>query len=407
MILKYLQGKFMTGFVTLIVRGSNPELLLQQLVNSGIHMWDIKKVDSDSCHAKIRRYDVNIIQTMTEELPYEITFRDYRGLPKVVHRLQQKGEIVVAYLLSVFFFISLSQFVWSVEISGVPNELEVKIENHLQSEGIKKGAFKPLLANPSTIQQNLLLNVPELLWVGVEQKGTKLKFSGIEKISQEYTGKDGPQHLVAKKNGVIEKMQITKGVPLVRVNDYVKKGDRLVSGNLQDAIPEDHEKKDTEKKQLVSAQGEVFARTWYDVQVTVPLAVEYEELAEQQMDKYYLSFGDKRLLLWGFKQPTFKNSLTKIDEFTLNIFNYDIPIKIVKESINETKYYKYVRSTEEAITDGISEAKEALRLKLDQNAKILSQKVLHETTESGKVRLNLLIIVSENIVEEIPITQGD
>src|SRR5690625_4085983 len=220
--MKYLQGKFITGSATLIVRGNKPELLLQQLVNSGIHMWDIKKVNSQSCHAKIRRYDIKSIQTMTKELPYEIIFENYRGLPKLFHILQQKSDIIVACLISFIFFISLSQFIWSVEINGVPEELEVKIKDHLQSTGIKKGVFKPLLANPSTIQQNLLLNVPELLWVGVELKGTKLKFSGIEKISQDYTDDDGPQHLVAKKNGVVEKMQITKGVPLVSVNDYVR-----------------------------------------------------------------------------------------------------------------------------------------------------------------------------------------
>jgi|SRR5690625_373963 len=405
--MKYLQGKFITGSATLIVRGNKPELLLQQLVNSGIHMWDIKKVNSQSCHAKIRRYDIKSIQTMTKELPYEIIFENYRGLPKLFHILQQKSDIIVACLISFIFFISLSQFIWSVEINGVPEELEVKIKDHLQSTGIKKGVFKPLLANPSTIQQNLLLNVPELLWVGVELKGTKLKFSGIEKISQDYTDDDGPQHLVAKKNGVVEKMQITKGVPLVSVNDYVTKGKRLVSGNLQDAIQNDEEKKENNEVNLVTAQGEIFARTWYDVQVTVPLTVNYEELSEQQMDKYYVSFGNKRLLVWGFEQMNFKHSLIEAEEFTLNIFNYLFPIKIVKESIYETKEYQYVRSIDEAVADGISEAKAALQLQLDQNAKILSQKVLHETTESGKVRLNLLITVSENIVEEIPITQGD
>jgi len=405
--MKYLQGKFITGSATLIVRGNKPELLLQQLVNSGIHMWDIKKVNSQSCHAKIRRYDIKSIQTMTKELPYEIIFENYRGLPKLFHILQQKSDIIVACLISFIFFISLSQFIWSVEINGVPEELEVKIKDHLQSTGIKKGVFKPLLANPSTIQQNLLLNVPELLWVGVELKGTKLKFSGIEKISQDYTDDDGPQHLVAKKNGVVEKMQITKGVPLVSVNDYVTKGKRLVSGNLQDAIQNDEEKKENNEVNLVTAQGEIFARTWYDVQVTVPLSVNYEELSEQQMDKYYVSFGNKRLLVWGFEQMNFKHSLIEAEEFTLNIFNYLFPIKIVKESIYETKEYQYVRSIDEAVADGISEAKAALQLQLDQNAKILSQKVLHETTESGKVRLNLLITVSENIVEEIPITQGD
>ncbi|HLS06912.1 MAG TPA: sporulation protein YqfD, partial [Bacillota bacterium] len=235
-----------------------------------------------------------------------------------------------------------------------------------------------------------------------------LKFSGIEKISHDSKTTDKPQHLIAKKNGTIEKMHITKGVPLVSVNDYVTIGKRLVSGNLSDVIESEEDNEPTnDQEQLVAAQGEIFARTWYEIQVTVPLSVNYEHISERKIDKYYISFQNKRLLLWGFQQPNYSDIHTTTDEYTLNIFNRTFPFKFIKQSIHEKEQINYVRSKKEAIQVGMLEAEAALKLQLSANAKILSQKVLHEATGSGKVRLNLLITVSEDIAEEIPITQGD
>lgn len=405
--MKHLQGKFMLGFITLNVYGQNPELFLQQLVNAGIYVWDVQKINTNCCQVKIRRHTRKAVQSLAEHSSYDITFADHRGLPSLIESYIQKREIIIACLLSLLLFIFLSQFVWSIEISGVTEEVEMKINSHLKKGGIKKGTFKPLLANPSTIQQNLLLSVPELLWIGVEQNGTNIKFSGIEKISHENQETTSPQHLIAKKSGVIEKMSIAKGVPLVAVNDYVNKGDRLVSGNLADAKLVDEDNEEQAPENLVAAQGEIMARTWYNVQVTVPLSVGHDQLTGHQLDKYYVAFGNKKLLLWGFQKENYHHSIIEENEFKIDKLYDLLPIKLVKQSINEVEQKYYVRSIEEAKQVGISEAKARLTLQIDANAKVLSQKVLHESTESGKVRLNLLITVSENIVDEIPITQGD
>ncbi|HLS06480.1 MAG TPA: sporulation protein YqfD, partial [Bacillota bacterium] len=172
--MKYLQGKYMTGFVTLIVSGNHPELFLQQLVNEKIYVWEIKKINAHCCQAYVRRFDKKNILSIAQRSSYEITFENDHGLPRVINYFKQQKEIVIASLISVIVFICLSQVIWSIEISGVSQEIEVKINDHLKNNGIKRGAIKPLLDNPSTMQQQLLLDIPELLWVGVEQKGTTL-----------------------------------------------------------------------------------------------------------------------------------------------------------------------------------------------------------------------------------------
>lgn len=402
--MKYLQGKFLTGYVTLHIQGDHLEQLLQFLVDEGVYIWNVARIKENHCKINIRSYDLQLLQEITSKLSYRLEIERQYGLPYLFMKLKYHLDIVVASIISLAFFILLSQFIWSIDISGVSEEVEEKVKSHLQSQNIKQGTFKPFLSSLSDIQQNILNDIPELLWIGVEKRGTKLIFSGVEKITQEKTNISRAQHIVANKSGVIEKMEITRGIPLVTINDYVTKGQRLVSGDLADVF---EEKKDEKEKSYIMAQGDVFARTWYEVKVSVPLKVSHERLALEEKDKYYLMIGSKQFGIWGFWHESFKHSITERKEYPLTIFNYEIPFKFIKETTFKTDLFYDKRSKEEAISAGVSAAKNSLQLQLEQNAKILSHKVLHERTESGKVKLNLLMTVRENIAEESPIIQGD
>src|SRR5690625_3677460 len=203
--MKYLQGKYMFGYLKISVHGERPELFFEKLTSRGIYTWEVFKQDQNVCHGHIRAYDKNIVKKIAQDTSYEITFDNKQGIPYLVNRICQSKELIVAGILSIFLFFSLSQVIWLINISGVSKEIETKINNTLENQGIKRGAFKFLLNQTSYIQQNILQDVPELLWIGVEQKGTSLNFTGIEKITQDdIRAETSPQHLIAKKNGVIK-----------------------------------------------------------------------------------------------------------------------------------------------------------------------------------------------------------
>ena len=53
------------------------------------------------------------------------------------------------------------------------------------------------------------------------------------------------------------------------------------------------------------------------------------------------------------------------------------------------------------------QAKRDLLLRLGPGAEILSENILQDTLENGKVNLQLYFTVEEDIVKAEPITQGD
>ena len=75
----------------------------------------------------------------------------------------------------------------------------------------------------------MLIRFPELAWVGINTKGTKVDIEVVEKVMpivEEMNSYD----LIASKDGVITECIVFQGVPMVKVGDIVKEGDLLIKG---------------------------------------------------------------------------------------------------------------------------------------------------------------------------------
>lgn len=410
--MKHVQGIFFTGYITISVKGTYPEQFFEACRASGITVWDIKKINNEHCIGNIKRQAITQVEQLKENTYLQVSYIKEAGLPFLFQRLLKKRELIIAAVVSIILIFVLSNILWSISIKGVSTEVEEKIYDHLNSYGIHKGSWSFTLDSPSSIQQQLMNDIPELLWVGVHKQGTTYHLEGVEKVIVKEEEPNDPQHLVAAKKGVIKKMYVEKGLPLVEVNDYVEAGDILVSGivneeDLEEEADEDTEEKDAKEKIVVPSEGTVTATTWYEIDVSIPLDESHELLTGRQKNKYRLKIGDLQLPIWGFKDPPFKHIHQEDHDEPIRFLKWDLPISIVKTVLNEKMYNKKKRSLERAKELGIEQAKKELSLTLDEEAKIISQNVLHESLENDKVKLIIYVTVEENIAKAEPINQGD
>nr|WP_026681183.1 sporulation protein YqfD [Priestia megaterium] len=406
--MKHIQESVVTGYVTISVIGKRPELFFQQCTSSGIRVWNVRKTESDVCEGNIKLSDIKQVKQLRSRTVYKIRFTNRKGYPFFIRRFLRKKELLLGFICSVLLILFLSNILWEVKITGVPKDIEEKISKQLEQYGIHAGTWIFSLDSPKEIQQQLLDDVPELLWVGINQKGTTFFLEGVEKVVVKEEENPGPRNLVASKKGIIKKMYVSSGVPKVQVNDYVHPGDILVSGKMSDkSTEEDDAKKEEKKVDYVAADGEITATTWYEVKVTVPLNASSEQLTGNKEKKFYLGFGNFQLPIWGFKTPEYTYDQREITENPIRFLKWELPVKMIETLISEKTYKKDERTKNQAIKTGIKQAKEELRLQLGPEAQILSEKVLHESVERGKVKLNLYMSVEENIVETQPLRQGD
>lgn len=408
--MKQIQGPFITGYVTIMVKGSMPELFFQRCVKRGILIWDIEKESQQVCKGNIRLQDVHLIKEIRRGTDYKISFIRKKGSPFLWRRFLRKRELVLGLILSVLLIFFLSNIIWEVKITGVPKDIEKKIDKQLDAYGIHAGSWSLTLKPASVIQQKLVNDIPELLWVGVNKKGTTYFLEGVEKAIVKEKEVKGPRNLIATKKGVIKNMFVKKGLGKVHVHDYVEPGDLLVTGELDFDTENNPKQEEDDKKannKLIAAEGEVIAQTWYKVDVTVPLKANVEMLSGDSKKKYFLRFGEVKLPVWGFGDPDYQDIHKEETDNPIQFLKWKLPVHFVESTLNEQNFHQLKRTREEAVKIGLKQGENELQLRLGPDAKITSQKILHETTENGKVKITLFTTVEENIAKEEPITQGD
>jgi similar to stage IV sporulation protein len=406
--MKQIQATFFTGYVTISIKGNRPELFFQLCAQKGVPVWDIKKTAADKCQGNVKLNDVNKIKNIRKNTNYKIRFTQKKGIPFFLSRLIRRKELLIGIVLSIMLILFLSNIIWEVKVTGVPKDIEEKVIKQLDSYGVHSGAWKFSIDSPNDIQKKLVEDVPELLWVGVDQQGTTYYLEGVEKVIVEEEEVDGPRHLVATKKGVIKNMYVTEGIPQVSVNDYVEPGDILVSGIINEETDENEDTENEEReREYVAAEGEITATTWYEAEVTIPLQTSVELVTGKHEKKYYIRIGNMQLPVWGFTEPDYNDIHRETDEKPVNFLKWELPLTFVEMTLSEMLYQKEERTKEEAVNIGIEQAKNELTLQLGQDAEIISEKVLQETTDSGKVKVNLYMNVEEDIAEVQPLNQGD
>src|SRR5699024_4876058 len=279
--MKHIQGSSVTGYITVLVKGRQPELFFQKCIEQDILVWNVEKKSETVCAGNIKLKDYSNLKKIRRVTDYKLTFTNKRGFPFLIRHFIRKRELLAGLLLSILLIFFFSNIIWEGRITGVPKDIEKKISDQLTEYGIHQGTWAFTLDSPSDIQQRLINDIPELLWVGIQQNGTSFVLEGVEKTIVEEEEVEGPRNLVAAKKGVIENMYVSKGQPRVQVNDFVEPGDVLVSGKIkfsnENEGDEDDEKKD-ETYKLIAAEGEVTAKTWYETEVTIPLKANHEHV---------------------------------------------------------------------------------------------------------------------------------
>lgn len=396
--MKRVQGKNIVGYVTVQVQGEQPESFFQLCADQNIVVWDVNKVNSKQCQGKVYLVHFPKVEALADQSPYKVEVMSQSGYISQIKRLWRRKELVISILLSIAILFFLSNIIWKVEINGVSEGIEDKLNKELASYGLYEGAWSYSLESLDVVQQQILHTIPELLYIGIEKKGTTYTIEAVEKLIIKEEESLPSQHLIAAKNGIIQKMFIKKGTPSVTINDYVQKGDLLVSGVLEeDQIEDPEEDLSPVEKVITSAEGQVYANTWYEVTVTSSMYHYEEKLTGDKQKKLYIQIGNIEFPVWGFKKISYERSFEEKINKPLYLIKWKLPFSITEKTIYDKTSLDQVRSEEEAKNMAIEHVKNDLQVKLGKDTDILKYYVLHESVENGKVKLNLYISVLENI----------
>lgn len=383
----------LAGHITVKIEGKGLERFINKLIREKVRIWNVKRQSEELITFQMFIKDVSYLREAAQYHRVKVRFIKKAGFPFYIKRMRKNTGFFIGASIALIMILLLSNMIWNIQIKGASPEVEYKINNQLKHLGVKKGNLQFLIDDPETLQRKLSRMNEDITWIGVELKGTTYHFQVVEKEQPEEQEKQGPQHIIAKKEAVIVDYFIEKGQPVISVHDFVKPGQLLVSGIIG--------KED--KPEFVSAKGEILGKTWYNTKVEVQLKNEFELLTGKEMKKTGIKIGNFSIPIWGLKKEQYKQKKIESDETYLKFFKWTLPIAFVKTTIREVETHEKTYTDIEAEKLAFSIAKKDLVKSIPKDAQIVGEKVLHQKVENGKLKLLISYDVIENIAKAVPI----
>ncbi len=386
-----------SGFTRIKVVGKYTELFLNRCIHEEISIWHIRRVGDEAIVCYVSLEDVKRIRPIVKETKVKVYFIERKGVPFLIRKMISRGGFVAGIVSFVALLFILSNMVWNISIEGASPKIEHELSQAVNELGIKRGKFHFLLPSVEDIQMKVTERIDEATWIGVTLNGTTFHFNVVEQTFPEKQEPVSPRHLISKKKAIIYDIFVEQGQAKVIPNDFVDKGETLISGFIGKEG----------KMEIAPAKGKVLGEIWYKSNVSIPLITEFSTLTGEKKTKHSLSIFDINFPIFGFGNPEFTEYETNEYRNRLNFLKWSLPIEYHRKVLLEKETLVREYSEEEAVDTAILMAREELMKKLDEDAVIKGEKVLHETNENGKVTLMIHYQVIEDIAKSQPIIQGD
>ena len=345
---------------------------------------DIKYIDSNTIRIKIFKDDYNRLLDL--KTSYDIVSSGYEGLISVIRKINYYKYIIIFIVIGLITLFLLSRIIFSIDIITNDKDMKKILLDELNNNGLEIYHFKKDYNSLQVIKNNILNKYRDKIdWLEIENIGTKYIVRYEPRINNSISSNNGYRHIIALKNSIIYSMDITSGQIVKGRNDYVKKGDIIVSGyiTLNDSV-----------KNTVSSSGTVLGEVWYMVSITYPLRYQEEVITSNSKNVFVIKFLNKNIELFNFKHYKYKRVNNKI-LFKNNI----LPISFIRQHQMELKVVDEDNSYEEATNKAIDMATKKIEDNLSDNEFILNKKVIGSYNDSESVTVKIFFSVVEDITD--------
>lgn len=340
--------------------------------------------EKQSCYVYVDYY--NYCKILKYIKIFNIKLVDSKGINKYKYLLKKYFLFFITSIIGVIWICFLSNIIFDVKILTNNQDLYKLLSNDLEYYGIKKYSYVKSFNKKEEIKNKILLDHKDKIeWLEIDRKGSNYYINVLERVIYNNENDNSYRHLVSKKNAIILEIKATDGSIIKKVNDYVNKGDIIVSGAIT---------KGDEIKNYVKAKGKVYGETWYNVLVELPINYNNKIYTGKKKNRLTINYFDKHIKLFNFSN--YKNE-EKIDKV---IFSSKIlPFSITYTTFKEIELFDDVYTVEKAMDVGINLARLRLLDTLEKDSKILSQKKLKLYVKDSKIYIEVFFKVYEDITD--------
>ena len=218
----------------------------------------------------------------------------------------------------------------------------------------------------------------------IEVLGTKYIVRVEERIIKEKKQVLENRNIVSKKDAILKKIEASEGQIVKDLNNYVKKGDVVISGNIyaDDAV-----------KNTVPAEGKVYGEVWYEINVSYPFVYNEIRLTDNRKKVLALKILDKTI---EFTRKPYKDK--KIEEKII-IKNNLLPLSFVIQNQSEQIVIEDILTKDDALVKAEQLGVRKIKNNLKDGEYIIYYKVLNSNIKDDSLELNMFFSVYEDITD--------
>jgi len=331
---------FYKGYVKINVESDQLERFINMAVNDNIYVWNLEKHSDRKITLCVSIKGFKKLRKAAFETNSMIKILDKRGIFKYINKIKKRKIFLYGSIICSVFILFISSLILEIEIIGNESVESDIILEKLSEINLQKFSLRSNIDN-DRISLKLINDLDNISWVGVTEKGCKLVIEIKERtLPPQMVPMNIPCHIVAKKDGIIYKMNIENGEPAVSLNQVVTEGQLLVSGILNTKY---------DGMRYVHSMGEVIAKTWCEKFIDVKL-YEYEKIyTGNKMKKNFISLFGKEFDLSCGKVIPYYNSDESVKRTVMGFLEFK------EKEYTEYTLKKKPLSEEEALKRGKDE----------------------------------------------------
>lgn len=385
-VLNYLRGQ-----VTVEVESAAPERVLNLCAAHGIPFWDLTWLSELRLRATIDRAELPRLRQVLTQTDAVLTVVRTKGAPEVWRQYRRRYVLLAAAGLLMLVMALGSTHIWAFQVTGndtVPTETILRT---LEKYGVALGARSRI--RQEELRNHVLLELPDVVWLTVNMRGCTAHVQVVERQRPPHLYTDGEiTNVVAARDGLVTNVQALDGEAQVMAGSTVTAGQVLISGVVDS---------DRRGYRLLHGMGQVWARTWYELSVSVPLTVREKGRETGAVTRLAVDVGRNRIKIYG------KGSMTgpDCDKMTLYHqarlpFGLTLPVTLVTERTVRYAAGEAERSPEEARAEGEAQLMAQLRTALAQR----DGSLLHHRFDAVRQGTQLVVTLHAECEEQIGVS---
>ena len=391
---------FLRGELKVRASGYNPERFFNLLKSGGIEVKALSCA-GDSYVFEMRAEDFKRLKPYVRKSGVRVRILEKYGFAFWARRHRRRFFYPLGCLLFFLFIYSLSFFIWRIDFEGNEKFTDEYLTRYLAGIGVQAG-MPARRVFCEQIEASIWEEFQDITWVSAQVSGTCLTVHVKENEVLLYVPeKDGtPRDLTAKKDGVITRMVVRNGVPLVKAGDQVSAGQPLVSGRIP--ITDDAEQVVAEH--LTAADADIFARTETELSRTVSRRCPAESATGRRRYGFYFDvFGNR----FAYLLPADGENVWKTvrEEHQLRLTeDFYLPVHFGSVVSREYETYERIRSEQELKAMAAQWMAEEVEKLEEKGIQILANNVTIKVNDS-ECRMTLHLVTEEPIAEPAAITE--